>query len=100
LRSPDAPAQDDVRAAAIRSCAAQPAQWLDGLDDGTTEELGRLSGQLPSIVFWYTAGLSLDEIGRRVGHFGELSGVWEAERAASAAARCIARRLNAHLSGR
>ena len=94
LRSADVQALGISRLAAIRACAAEPSRWIGRLEDRPADELGRLGGLLPKIVFWYAAGLSLEEIGRRVGHFGELSGVWEAERALLAAARCIARQLN------
>jgi len=94
LRSADVQALGISRLAAIRACAAEPSGWIGRLEDRPADELGRLGGLLPKIVFWYAAGLSLEEIGRRVGHFGELSGTWEAERALGAAARCIARQLN------
>jgi hypothetical protein len=94
LRSADVQALGISRLAAIRACATEPSRWIGRLEDRPADELGRLGGLLPKIVFWYAAGLSLEEIGRRVGHFGELSGVWEAERALGAAARCIARQLN------
>ena len=89
---PDAPAAGDpARAQAILACAAQPSEWTDRLDARTEWQLGRQAARLPTIVFWYRAGLSPGEIGRRISAFG---GSCQARRALQAAARCIAARLN------
>jgi hypothetical protein len=85
------PASDPARARAILACAAQPSEWTDRLDARTEWQLGRLAARLPTIVYWYRAGLSLKEIGSRVSAFGRS---YQARRALEAAARCIAARLN------
>jgi hypothetical protein len=80
------------RQRAILACAAQPSEWWDRLDHGTEWRLGlRLYYRLPTIVSWYLAGLTPDEIGRRISMFG---GSASALRALEAAARCISSRLN------
>ena len=80
------------RQRAILACATQPSEWWGRLDHGTEWRLGlRLYYRLPTIVAWYLAGNSPDEIGRRISMFG---GSASALRALEAAARCIASRLN------
>jgi hypothetical protein len=80
------------RERAILACATQPSEWWGRLDRGTEWRLGlRLYYRLPTIVSWYLAGLTPDEIGRRISMFG---GPASALRALDAAARCIASRLN------
>ena len=80
------------RQQAILACATQPSEWWGRLDHGTEWRLGlRLYYRLPTIVSWYLAGLTPDEIGRRISMFG---GSASALRALDAAARCIASRLN------
>jgi hypothetical protein len=83
---------DPARAQTILACATQPSEWAGRLDSGTEWKLGlRLYYRLPTIVAWYLAGLSPDEIGDRISMFG---GPASALRALDAASRCIARRLN------
>jgi hypothetical protein len=83
---------DPARAKAILACAVQPSEWAGRLDSGTEWRLGlRLYYRLPTIVSWYLAGLSPDEIGARISMFG---GPASALRALDAASRCIAARLN------
>jgi hypothetical protein len=83
---------DPARERAILACAIQPSEWACRLDSGTEWRLGlRLYYRLPTIVSWYLAGLSPDEIGARISMFG---GPASALRALDAASRCIARRLN------
>src|SRR4051812_26945824 len=83
---------EPARQQAILACATQPSEWFDRLDHGTEWRLGlRLYYRLPTIVSWYLAGQSPDEIGRRISMFG---GPASALRALDAASRCIARRLN------
>jgi hypothetical protein len=83
---------EPARQQAILACASQPSEWWDRLDHGTEWRLGlRLYYRLPTIVSWYLAGHSPDEIGRRISMFG---GSASALRALEAAARCIASRLN------
>lgn len=80
------------RQRAILACATQPSEWVGRLDHGMEWRLGlRLYYRLPTIVSWYLAGYSPDEIGRRISMFG---GSASALRALEAAARCIANRLN------
>ena len=80
------------RQRAILACATQPSEWWGRLDHGTEWRLGlRLYYRLPTIVSWYLAGHSPEEIGRRISMFG---GPASALRALEAAARCIASRLN------
>lgn len=92
-RSAEPPADfDAARARAILACATQPSEWWGRLDHGTEWRLGlRLSYRLPTIVSWYLAGLSPDEVGARISVFG---GAASALRALDAASRCIASRLN------
>jgi len=83
---------DPRRAQAILACATQPSEWCGHLDSGTEWRLGlRLYYRLPTIVSWYLAGLSPDDIGARISMFG---GPASALRALDAASRCIAHRLN------
>jgi hypothetical protein len=83
---------EPARARAILACATQPSEWWGRLDHGTEWRLGlRLSYRLPTIVSWYLAGLTPDEVGARISMFG---GSASALRALDAAARCIASRLN------
>jgi len=80
------------RAAVVRACAACLAEWSARLDHRTAHRLGeRLVSRLPSVVAWYSSGVPIPEIGRRVGHFG---GTWEIDQALRAAATCIAAQLN------
>ena len=86
------PAIDASRQRAILACATQPSEWVGRLDHGTEWRLGlRLHYRLPTIVSWYLAGLTPDEVGARISMFG---GSASALRALEAAARCIASRLN------
>ena len=80
------------RVRAILACATQPSEWMWRLDGGTEWRLGlRLYYRLPTIVAWYLAGLSPEEVALRISMFG---GSASALRALEAAARCIASRLN------
>ena len=80
------------RQQAILACATQPSEWWGRLDHGTEWRLGlRLYYRLPTIVSWYLAGLTPEEVGERISMFG---GSASALRALEAAARCIASRLN------
>lgn len=80
------------RARAILACATQPSEWMWRLDGGTEWRLGlRLYYRLPTIVAWYLAGLSPEEVAARISMFG---GTASALRALEAASRCIASRLN------
>jgi hypothetical protein len=83
---------EPARQQAILACATQPSEWVGRLDHGMEWRLGlRLYYRLPTIVSWYLAGQSPEEIGRRISVFG---GSASALRALEAAARCIANRLN------
>src|SRR5215210_2806471 len=79
---------EPARRRAILACATQPSEWSGRLDHGTEWRLGlRLYYRLPTIVSWYLAGLTPDEVGSRISMFG---GSASALRALDAAARCIA----------
>jgi|SRR5262252_9391455 len=82
---------DDQRTAAVHDAAAQTGLWSGRLPDRVAFELGRSANRLPTVVFWYRQGLSLDEIGRRLSGFG---GAWDAEQALDVAAALIAEALN------
>ena len=85
-------AASSERARAILACATQPSEWMWRLDGGTEWRLGlRLYYRLPTIVAWYLAGLTPEEVAARISMFG---GTASALRALDAAARCIASRLN------
>ena len=80
------------RGRAILACATQPSEWMWRLDGGTEWRLGlRLYYRLPTIVAWYLAGLTPEDVAARISMFG---GTASALRALEAAARCIASRLN------
>lgn len=80
------------RGRAILACATQPSEWMWRLDGRTEWRLGlRLYYRLPTIVAWYLAGLTPEEVATRISMFG---GTASALRALEAAARCIASRLN------
>ncbi len=80
------------RARAILACATQPSEWMWRLDGATEWKLGlRLYYRLPTIVAWYLAGQTPEEVAARISMFG---GTASALRALDAAARCIANRLN------
>ena len=80
------------RSRTILACATQPSEWMWRLDGGTELRLGlRLYYRLPTIVAWYLAGLTPEEVATRISMFG---GTASALRALEAAARCIASRLN------
>ena len=86
------PSTASSRERAILACATQPSEWWGRLDHGTEWRLGlRLYYRLPTIVSWYLAGLTPEEVGERISMFG---GSASALRALEAAARCIASRLN------
>jgi hypothetical protein len=82
---------EDPRTAAVHAIAAQTSLWSGRLPQRQAFDLGRTAGRLPSVVFWYRQGVSLDEIGQRLSPFG---GVWDAERALDTAAALIAEALN------
>jgi hypothetical protein len=46
---------------------------------------------LPSVIFWYSQGVPIQEIGRRISPF---SGEWDADRAIGVAVTLIAEILN------
>jgi len=82
---------DDQRTAAVHAAAAQTGLWSARLPDRAAFKLGRTASRLPSVVFWYRQGISLEDIGRRLSGFG---GAWDAEQALDAAAALIAEALN------
>jgi hypothetical protein len=90
LRDLDA---DDPRTRAVRAAASETGRWMSRLDRRRAADLGeRMARRLPTIVFWYARGRTLDEIGADLTVFGC---DWAAERAMRAAAACIAACLNA-----
>lgn len=85
------PADSDHRQRSVLATASVPSAWTGYLSSADAWQLGRDAYRLPTILFWHRTGLSLEEIGRRLGLF---SGTWQARRALEAAAGCIAARLN------
>jgi hypothetical protein len=81
----------DGRTAAVHAAAARTGVWANRLSDKTAFQLGRAAGRLPSVVYWYSQGVSLNEIGRRLSPFGS---AWDARRALGVAAELIAAALN------
>jgi hypothetical protein len=82
---------DDPRTAAIHAAAARSGLWSSLLPDKVAYDLGRTGNRLPTIVYWYSQGMSAAEIGRRLSLFG---GAWDAEHALGVAAKLIAQLLN------
>jgi hypothetical protein len=82
---------DDPRTLAVQAIAAQTGVWSGRLARQQAYELGRAAGRLPSVVFWYCQGVSLEEIGQRLSPMG---GPWDAERALNVATVLIAETLN------
>jgi hypothetical protein len=81
----------DARTGAVHAAAAMVSVWSSFLTDRVAFSLGRAANRLPSVVFWYSQGLSEHEIGRRISPFGT---AWDADRALDAAAALIAEALN------
>jgi hypothetical protein len=81
----------DGRTAAVQAAAARTGVWASRLPDKTAFQLGRAAGRLPSVVYWYTQGVSFNEIGSRLSPFGS---AWDARRALRVAAELIAAALN------
>jgi hypothetical protein len=75
----------------VLAAAAKTGLWSGLLTDKVARELGRAGNRLPSVVFWYSQGVPIHEIGRRISPF---SGVWDAERAIGVAVALIAETLN------
>ena len=82
---------DDPRTAAVHAIAAQTGVWTGRMAHHQAHDLGRAAGRLPSVVFWYCQGVSLEEIGQRLSPLG---GPWDAERALNVATALIAETLN------
>lgn len=79
------------RTQAVHAAAARTAVWSALLPDKIAFDLGAAGRRLPSVVFWHSQGLSLEDIGRRISRFG---GAWDAERAIDVASQLIAHVLN------
>src|SRR5207244_1938249 len=79
------------RTAAVHAAASRTAVWSSLLPDDVALDLGAAGRRLPSVVFWHSQGISLDDIGRRISRFG---GAWDAERAIDVASQLIAHVLN------
>ncbi|MFN8526842.1 MAG: hypothetical protein U0821_27375 [Chloroflexota bacterium] len=90
---PGDPAPTELeQARRVWACASRPSEWMDRLDRGGVWKLGLLQTErMPKMLYWYRAGLSLEQIGERVSFFG---GDYSARRAIRLAARGIASRLN------
>jgi hypothetical protein len=84
-------ASTDPRAALVYAAASDTRAWTTLLKRSDRFELGQIAGRLPAVVFWYTSGVSTEEIGRRLGFFG---GAWDGEQAINTASRLIAISLN------
>ncbi len=80
-----------ARTAAVHAAAARTAIWSSLLPDNIARDLGPAGHRLPTVVFWHSQGISLDDIGRRLSPFG---GAWDADRAIAAASALIAYVLN------
>ena len=85
----------DARTMAVLAAAAQTSVWSSLLPADQAFTLGRTGTRLPTVVYWYTQGVSPHEIGRRLSAFGS---AWDAERALQVASRLIAQALNRHSS--
>jgi hypothetical protein len=81
----------DARTTAVHAVASMTGIWSSPLPDRLAFDLGRAANRLPSVVFWYSQGLSEQEIGRRLSPFGT---AWDADRALDAATTLIAQALN------
>ena len=79
------------RTVAVQTAAARTAVWSALLPDNVAFDLGPAGRRLPSVVFWHSQGVSLEDIGRRLSRFG---GAWDAERAIDVASQLIAHMLN------
>jgi hypothetical protein len=80
-----------VRTAAVHAAAARTAVWSALLPDNIARDLGAAARKLPSVVFWHSQGISLEDIGRRISPLG---GAWDADRALDTASALIAYVLN------
>ena len=85
------PAQADRRTAAVHAAASDVGAWTALLGRRAAFELWQVADRLPSVIFWYTRGRRLDEIGRSLSHFG---GTWDGDHAVEVASQLIARLLN------
>jgi hypothetical protein len=77
----------------VQVAAAQVGNWMQLLPTDAAREhnLGLAAGRLPSVVFWFRAGLSAEQIGRRLTPLGESC---YGDRAINAACALIAALLN------
>jgi hypothetical protein len=80
-----------ARTAAVHAAAARTAVWSALLPDDIASDLGAAARKLPSVVFWHSQGISLEDIGRRISPLG---GAWDADRALDTASALIAYVLN------
>jgi hypothetical protein len=81
----------EARTAAVHTAAAMTGIWSSLLPDRLAFDLGRSATRLPTVVYWYSQGVPLHEIGRRLSPFG---GVWDADRALDVASGLIAHAMN------
>ena len=89
LLDPRSSVVEERRRAAVEA-AGLPGSWLAYLREAESRRIGRLASRLPTIVYLYTSGASLEEIQGRLGGWS----TWSAEQALEAACACIAERLN------
>jgi hypothetical protein len=81
------------RTAAVQAAATQVGSWMRLLPPDAAREhnLGLAATRLPSVIFWFRAGLSAEQIGRRLTPLGESC---YGDRAIDAACTLIAALLN------
>src|SRR6516162_1513527 len=84
---------EGARTLAVHVAAAQVGSWMRLLPNDAAREhnLGLAAGRLPSVVFWFRAGHSAEQIGRRLTPLGESC---YGDRAINAACALIATLLN------
>jgi uncharacterized protein CbrC (UPF0167 family) len=70
--------------------ATVPGDWLAHLDEREAWQLGRLADRLPTLVYWHSVGVGLEEMLARAGGWS----TWRFERALDVACGCIAAYLN------
>ena len=87
----------DARTAAVHATASDVGSWTALLGENTAHELGRGAERLPSAVFWFVQGRSMNDIGQRLRPLG---GPWDAEYAIDVACTLIAEVLNKRASVR
>lgn len=85
----------DPRSVAVHTAASDVSAWTSLLSRRAAFELGRSADRLPTVVYWFTQGRQLEEIGRGLSRFG---GTWDGDQAVETASGLIARLLNQRLA--